>query len=99
MNEDNNQESIQKREPFIIPKKVVYLGVIVILMIAAFTVVIAKLINENSQCTSNPFVYGAGRIENAGKQAYTSCSCTIEGGGEFWFDDEEVYAKNPFLRG
>jgi len=94
---DEGEEPIIKIQPFVIPKKVVFIGCFVIIIIMLLVVVIALLINENSQCTANPFVYGASKIEVNGETAKTDCSCTIFGGGEFWFDEEEVYTKDPLL--
>ena len=87
------------REPFTISKKLVYLGIIMILIIAGFTIVMAKLINQNSQCTSNPFVYGASRIESSQGPANAFCSCQLNNGGAFWFDEEKVYTENPLFSG
>ena len=105
MDEEQDHETpalapgIEPRKPFTIPKNIVYVGIFVILIIMGLTIVIAKLINENSQCTSNPFVYGASRIEKVGDPVSTFCSCVIEGGGTFWFDEEKTYTENPLFSG
>ena len=102
-------ESILKPpKPIItIRKRLVYMGIILVIIIMGFTVIMTKLINENSQCISNPFVYGAERIESSRGEANPLCSCTIDDGtfcactminnGAFWFDDKKVYLKNPLF--
>ena len=90
-----------------VSKKLVYTGIILVIIIMGFTVIMAKLINENSQCIINPFVYGAEKIESSRGEPDPFCSCTINdgtfcactmiNGGAFWFDDKEVYLENPFF--
>lgn len=98
---------VEDKPPLTIKRKLVYISIILVLVIMGFIIVMANLINVNSQCTSNPFVYGASKIETARGDANVFCSCTTDDGtfctcsmindGKFWFDDEKVYAKNPFL--
>ncbi len=85
----------------------VYVGVIVVIIIMAFTLMMTKLINENSQCISNPLVYGASIIKSSGGEIYPSCQCHVEDsvfcacslgqGGKFWFDENKIYSENPYF--
>jgi len=96
-----------KKAPISIKRSLVYTGIIVVIIIMGFTVIMAKLINENSQCTSNPFVYGAAKIESSRGNPDPICQCNVDdkifcvcamtNNGAFWFDDEKIYAKNPLL--
>ena len=91
-----------------IKKSLVFIGIFLIVVIMGFTVIMAKLINENSQCTSNPFVYGASHIESTRGDPSPQCVCQIEdetlcacvllNNGAFWFDDEEIYIENPLFK-
>ena len=68
------------KPPLTIKRKLVYLSLVLIVIIAGFTVVMAKLINENSQCVSNPFVYGANTIESSRGDPNALCVCVVEEG-------------------
>ncbi len=116
MSEDNDnlgnynasESSLEpKKSVLTIKKTLVYTGIVLILIIIGFVVIMAKLINENSQCTSNPFVYGAARIESSQGEAHplcackiddgTFCACAMSNGGAFWFDEDKMYSKNPLF--
>ena len=93
--------------PLTIKRKLVYISIFVIILIMGFTVIMAKLINENSQCTSNPFTYGASQIESSRGDPNPQCMCNLENeilcmcllhnNGVFYFDDKEIYLENPLL--
>ncbi len=90
-----------------IKKNLVYVGIVLVLVIMGFIYIMAQLINVNSQCTNNPFVYGASVIESSRGDADPICSCTtqeeimcacaLSNSGKFWFDDEQIYPENPYL--
>jgi len=93
------------KHPIIIKRNLVYAGVFVILVIFGFTYMMAQLINVNSQCTANPFVYGASIIQTSRGDANALCACDIKDDilctcqmtnqGQFWFDDKQIYEENP----
>ena len=87
-----------KRDIYI-KKNLVYAIIIVVVIIMGFTVIMAKLINENSQCTTNPFIYGASKIKSTGGEIAPFCTCQLGEGVAIWFDDEQVYTKNPLFTG
>lgn len=67
---------------------------IVVLIIVAFGFSMAGLINESNKCTKTPFTYGLNRITNMqGDIAYTFCSCQIQDGPPFTFDNDGVYVQ------
>ena len=72
-------------------------------LIVAFILVLAGLIKENSQCTGDPLVYGASRIEEYGAQ--TACQCTITNRdyiSTFYFNGDGHFGDPPltdFVRG
>ncbi len=105
--DDSRPLKTPEKPPITIKKRLVYAGIFSMLVIMGFIVVMAGLINENSQCTSNPFVYGASKIETIrGGPALPLCGCTINddilcecsliNNGGFWFDDKQIYTEDPF---
>lgn len=78
-------------------KKLLIIAAVTFIIILAFGVVMAFLIKQNSECTQNPFVYGAKNVKTQdGQPAFMVCSCQLEM-GTFYFDKDGMYEENPLL--
>lgn len=111
MSEENNEEQPKEldfdgtpmhqkveRQPITIKKKLVYAGLFSVIVIMGFVYIMAQLIVENSQCTSNPFSYAANTIQTSeGSNIEPLCACQVGQAG-FWFDKEGTYDKSPLTR-
>lgn len=74
-----------------------FLIILFVIVAIAFFILLFKIIIENSECTSNPLVYGANRIIGKdGEPLYASCSCSGTG-WSFWFDGKGIYKDSPLL--
>lgn len=74
--------------------------VIIITFIIAilFTAVLISLIDKNSECYRNPFVYAANTIiDQEGNNIYALCSCSVNE-NNFYFDNKGIYKDNPLLK-
>lgn len=69
-------------------KWIVAIGFFII--IAAFTVVMSKLISVNSECSANPLVYGAKKASNAGTPIECTCKVLKPNYADFWFNKERI---------
>jgi len=76
--------------------QVILLGVIIITVLFSFTMI--KIIKDNSQCTANPFTYGAEQLVKEEMPSF--CSCTPDDTSKFipfYFDEEDIYLDHPLL--
>lgn len=73
--------------------------IIVGLSFLAFMFVMFKLIEQNSECTANPLVYGAKQLEENNNPVLCTCLLDNATSKPFFFDEEEIYFEHPLLGG
>ncbi len=78
-------------------RKLTLIIMFVIICVIAFILVMLQLVNVNSECVKNPFVYAANEIvDKKGEIIYSVCSCDV-GENRFYFDRNGMYKNNPLL--
>lgn len=77
-------------------KRRVIIGMIIaVIIVGLFAFVMAKLIQVNSSCVNDPFVYAAGTIVDKNRDLiYSLCSCQIND-QYFYFDHKGKYREDP----
>lgn len=68
----------------------ILLGLLIFLFIG-FCISLALLIRENSQCSQNPFVFGARRVVEEGSGLMCRCDLFNSKFASFEFNNEGVY--------
>ncbi|MFX1590260.1 MAG: hypothetical protein ACFFC1_19170 [Promethearchaeota archaeon] len=77
--------------------KLYLLVAFVVICIIAFVFLLAKIVQVNNQCVSNPFTYAAKTIvDDKGEIIYSVCSCSVLD-QKFYFDQNGMYKTNPLL--
>jgi len=76
--------------------KSIYLIVIaVIILIFCFGAVMMKIINDNTECTVNPLVYGAKLFSDQGVPIVCTCEILLPNHADFSFNNESIEVISP----
>lgn len=100
----NHKEFFNKKEinPRIRKKNykiyLILIGSLILITGLIFVYVMINLIEVNSLCVKNPFVYAAETIIDGNGEPIENalCSCSVED-KNFYFDKEGMYKENPLL--
>ena len=76
-------------------RKIVGLGIIVLVLFLCFVAVMVKMIIENGECVDDPFRYSAIRLEESGGNYYCKCQSLDPSLLDFSFSLEGIKIINP----
>lgn len=79
-------------------KQIFWLIIAVGIIIVLFVLVLAKIVKDNNDCKSNPFVYGAEKLIEQDQNLNILCSCDMIGEkpyNRFYFNQEGISIEEP----